>query len=72
MHDFSAGVSAAVPAGQALQACMKEVGGRGGGSATFAQGIVDARDGESDSCVSAVYEEMCTWGHTYASAYTKS
>lgn len=59
----STGDGATVAAGQALQACMKEIGGRGGGSAAFAQGIADGRE---DGDCNAVYEAMCKWGRVFA------
>eukprot|EP01048_Picozoa_sp_COSAG05_P000668 COSAG05_NODE_19_length_34900_cov_72.237464_18_plen_47_part_00 len=42
---------------------MKEIGGRGGGSTTFAQGIADGRE---DGDCNAVYEAMCKWGRVFA------
>jgi alanyl-tRNA synthetase len=36
----SAGKDSAIPAGEALRACVASVGGKGGGTPAFAQGVV--------------------------------
>ena len=53
----SAGKDSAVPAGEALRACVAAVGGKGGGTPAFAQGVVTGA-GEQ-------FEAVCDWARAF-------
>ena len=53
----SAGKDSAVPAGEALRACVAAVGGKGGGTPAFAQGVVTGA-GEQ-------FGAICNWAREF-------